>query len=233
MAVTAIWQRFGRDIAAHPRQTLAAFLGDAETISKLDHLGCGFPTHEDFAADPAYNPNPRGLDMDADWEAPNRLVMCLMTWGRSPILHIVNACSRLQCVHQTTGDAAHIKLRDAAASALQSYLEHPSDRNRRRLETACEACRETYQHYEEIPDSSVAQHTWTQLGAPWLAAEAAVNDWDCRAFDGEAPGESQSTWINRNAVWPRRAVETAAGWTSFPLVLDTITSAAMTWATRP
>ena len=127
---------------------------------------------------------------------------------------------------------ALIDLRDAAAAALQVYEDDPSDSGYSRLRDACRACRQAYLPYEDEPDSDAAQRTWMQLGAPWMAAEAVCQNWSRQAYDGEPPPESLSTWINRNAVWPGRAAETAAGWTSYRLVQEAIVSAAMAWATR-
>ena len=232
MAITAIWQRFGREISAQPHQTLAAFLGHADSIAALDRQGLGFPAPVDFANDPAYDPNPHGLGMSADRVSLDRLTLSLMTWGKAPVLHMANACSHLQCAHQSTGSAALINLRDAAASALQCYLDDPADQNLARLRDACKECLNAYQPYEDSPDSDIAQQTWVQLGAPWLAAEAACGDWSPQKYDGAPPPESQSTWIRRNAVWPQRAAETAAYWSSCRIVRDAIMSTALDWATR-
>lgn len=232
MAVTDIWQRFGYGIAQEPRLTLAALLGHAESMAALQAEGLKFATLADFADDPAYDPNPFGLRLDDDWKRYLHLVLALMTWGRDPVLRVAYACSDLQCSNHVGGSIDLIRLRDAAASALQSYSDVPSGRTLQCVSDAAKTCSQVYSVHEADPDSEPAQVTWCCLGAPWMAAEAVAGDWSLQLYEGDAPPESQSTWIRRNAVWPGRAAEAAAHWSTHALVHDVLKSTALAWATE-
>ncbi len=81
----------------------------------------------------------------------------------------------------------------------------------------------------EHPDTEEARNVWTQLGAAWFAAETTAQDFKLESYDGAGPREASSTWCKRNVVWPVRAAEVAAGWSSHDEVRATIRTALLDW----
>lgn len=230
MPMTNIWNEFGPSIQGSPKMTLAAFLGDEESIAECKKQGIGFPLLADFDSDSVYDPNPYNLKLDTGLLGNNQLVLCLMTWGKEPIFVIANACAQLQCACNKEPDPAINALQVETASAVKSYVQEPTTRIFGSVKKLVKACRELYSPYEDDPDSEEARIVWYQLGAPWFAAETICNDWEIQSYDGTPPPEAQSTWIKRNSMWTKRAVDSAAEWSSHERVNDEMRKTALKWA---
>lgn len=259
MPVTGIWQRFGAVISAEPRLSLAAFLGHAQSAAVLESRRLVVPTLADFEGDPAYDPSPfagidlpEGLDpadysVPEDVEANDLLLRAIITWGRDPVIRVVHDLSALQCARQKDGGDDLIRQRDAADAAVRAFCEDPSDRALQSVRDVAKACSGVYFQTDLDPDTATSSEyfrnqldpdseqaiaIWNGLGAPWMAAETIAGDWSLQPYDGDPPAESQSTWIRRNAVWPLRAAEAAAEYTSFAEVRQRMESTALAWATE-
>jgi hypothetical protein len=230
MAITALWQRFGAAISKAPHLTLAAFLGHQPSISAAKKLSLIFPKTTDFQIDPAYDPNIHKLDLDEESLKSKFLLMCLATWGPEALIRSVNACSLLQCMHHA-GCSPHRKgLRNEAAFVLQDLIDAPTEARKKHAKELRRRCSEHYHQHEADPDSSSAQASWYQLGAPWFGLETYLGDMTAREDCGEkAPAPSNASWIARNTVWPERALDAAAHWSSFRLVRDVVSSTLIAW----
>ncbi len=159
------------------------------------------------------------------------LLLCLAAWGEEPLKRTVNACSLLQCMHHCTCSPNLKPLRNEAAFALQSFLDDPSVNNRIKAESVRRKCEEIYDAGEDNPDSDVAVTSWYHLGAPWFGLETALDDLSVREDYGEiAPAPANSSWCIRNAVWPERAFDAAAKWSSVALVSDAVKTTLLVWA---
>ncbi|MCB9854008.1 MAG: hypothetical protein H6819_12980 [Phycisphaerales bacterium] len=222
MPVTLIWTRFGSTIEAESKLTLGAFLGDKKAIAELQRRNLKGPTLTDFCQDPAFNPNPCGFDHPREYLETLAIVKALSTWGRSAVVRAVTACSGLQCLHQVDCDPKLRQLRDSTAHAVNEFVRLESEANLLQVKAFAKRCFETYEPYEEDPDGKMAVRIWSQLGAPWFAAEAITQDWKLQSYDGPGPATSQSTWCKRNSVWPERAADAAAECTSHKAVRDAI-----------
>ncbi|HRW51996.1 MAG TPA: hypothetical protein P5081_03865 [Phycisphaerae bacterium] len=225
MPVTSIWTRFGGAIEAEPEFTLRAFLDDEKAIAILGRRNLKTPTFEDFARDSAFEPNPSGLDLPEEYLETMLLVHALSTWGRPALVRAAGACSNLQCLNQSECDPRLTQLRDDTNEAVGAFLRSESGNNLLRVQAFSTMCYAAYAPYENDPDCEMAVRTWTQLGAPWFAAETIAQDWGLQPYDGHGPACSQSTWCRRNSEWPKRAADAAANCTTEKVVRDAIRKA--------
>ena len=91
-------------------------------------------------------------------------------------------------------------------------------------------CEAIYAPHEEDPDSPEAARVWRALGAPWFCTEAAGGDWRFQSWDEGAGPRGSSSWWARCSVWPARAAEAAAEWSSEAEVREAIREALAAWA---
>ncbi|MBL8830010.1 MAG: hypothetical protein JNM18_23730 [Planctomycetaceae bacterium] len=231
MAITQIWSRFGGSIADAPHLTLASFLGHAPSIEVAKQHGIAYPSDADFRSDPTYDPNRHKLDLEKDYLDSKFLVLSVATWGAEALYRIVNTCSLLQCMHHSPSSAHFKRLRDEAASCVNAMIDNRTDELRKKADALHQRCSEEYKPHEKQPDSKAAQAVWYQLGAPWFAIETCRSDLTARDDSREKePGPSNQTWITRETVWPSRAIDAAAHWSSFNLVNQVLRSTLISWA---
>ena len=229
MPHSAIWELFGDFITEHPARTLAAYLGDREAELALHADSIPFPTSDDFRSDSVFDPNPHRLDLSSGYVETALLVHSLAVWGPDALIRAAFACAKLQVERQTACRPDLVGPRDAALQAVAAYLQTPTNERLQQVAAAVGWCNELYAPHEEDPDSEDARTAWTQLGAPWFAAETAAQDFKLESYDGDGPREASSTWCQRNAVWPVRAAEVAAGWSSHDEVCAAIRTALLDW----
>lgn len=233
MAVTATWTWFGEVITEAPHLTLLAFLGHQPSIAAANERDLVFPKMADFQDDPAYNPNPQGLDLEEEILASKSFLMGIATWGAEPLKRAVNACSLLQCVHHSACVPKLKDLRNEAAFLLHELVDGHSTSRRSKAEEVRRRCSEEYRLQESARDSAGATTSWYHLGAPWFGLETVLGNLAARSDCGEnEPGPANSSWIARNTVWPERALDAAAHWSSFSLVRDVIRSSLIAWGTE-
>ena len=233
MAITSLWMQFGDTIAKSPHLTLAAFLGHSASIAVTKQEFLWYPKTADFQVDPAYDPNYHKLELDEDYLNSNFFLRCISTWGAEPLIHAVNACSLLQCMHQTSSPPHLAALRSDAAFILQRMIDAPTSKLKNEAKQVLHLCNAEYRSHEDAPDTAEAIMIRNHLGAPWFGLETLLSNLDARNECGERePGPSHSTWIARNSVWPDCALHAAAHWSSYGLAREAISSTLIAWATR-
>jgi hypothetical protein len=232
MTKTEFWNRFGNTILDAPHLTLAAFLGHAPSIEVANRQSIRFPTPADFQSDRAYDPNYFKLDLDDDYLRSSFLILCISAWGGEALIRAVNKCSQLQCLHHDSCSPTLKPLRDEVALALHKLVDAPTPNVRQSATELLRRCQELYRPHEDDPDSDAASMTWLHLGAPWFGLETVLGNLCARQDCGETePGPSNSTWCARETVWPIRAINAAAHWSSHSIVRETVQSTLLNWAT--
>ena len=229
MSHTETWKQFGAAISLQHTRTLAAYLGhrDAELALQTDSVP--FPTTDDFRADSVFDPNPHQLDVPEDLLETSLLVQSLAVWGPDVLIGSALACAALQIKHHTACRRDLVVPRDSAFDAVKTLIQSPTNENYNSVKQASERCAKLYAPYEDNPDSSEANIVWSHLGAPWFAAEAAAQEYKLEDYDGPGPREASPTWCRRNAVWPTRAADAAAEWSSHDNVRTMICRAILDW----
>jgi hypothetical protein len=233
MAITQVWKRFGDSILAMPHLTLAAFLGHAPSIAIAKESSIRFPRTADFQIDPAYDPNIHRLDLDEDYLSSKFLLKCISTWGAEPLIRAANACSLLQCMHHASCHPKYRLLRNEAAFALQNLVDAATPKARLTADEIRRNCESHHSLNENVPNSPEAHVCWYHLGAAWFGLETALGNMEARneLNEGEhAP--SNSSWIARQTVWPERAIDAAAHWSSHSLAVLAVKSTLIAWAAR-
>jgi hypothetical protein len=225
------WQHISTAVLAKPRTSLAALLGHQESIGMLRQAGLPVPTLSFFRADPELDPNPHGLRLPEDYLELQFYVRMLATWGSGALIEAADACATLQMERQSHCAPDNARARDRALDALGTYRQMPSAETITQLRTAAASCAALYAPHEQDPDSANASAAWNELGAPWFAAETAVQDFAFSKSDGPPPREACKTWGNRTTVWPSRAADSAAYWSSPPEVIEAIKTRILAWAT--
>ena len=229
MSHTAIWKQFGTAISSEPTLTLAAYLGHRDSELALRTDSVPFPSIDDFRADAVFDPNPHQLDLPQDWLETSLLMKSLTVWGPDVLIRSAFACAALQIRHQETCRTDLVVVRDAAFDAVKIFIQSPTSENRNAVKQASDRCAKFYEPYEEDPDSSEANNIWSHLGAPWFAAETAVQEYQLEDYDGLGPREASPSWCRRCAVWPIRAADAAAEWSSHDNVRTVIFEALLGW----
>jgi hypothetical protein len=231
MAKTEFWVRFGETILAAPDLTLAAFLGHAPSIAIAKDREIHFPKTADFQIDRAYDPNRHKLDLDEAHLNSKFLLLCISAWGAQALVRAVNVCSHLQCMHHSSCSSKFTRLRNDAAFSLQELIDAPTPVVHQRATELLRLCQSQYFPYEDAPDSGDAEEVWYHLGAPWFGLETALGNSAARSDCGEVePAPANPTWCRRQTVWPERAFDAAANWSSHALVADAVRSTLITWA---
>lgn len=231
MAKTEIWDDFGESILAWPDLTLAAILGHEPSMIHARQRSILFPTKSDFQADRTYDPNPHKLKLAAEELDSTFLMRCVSTWGAEPLMRAVNACSQLQCERHGSCSPQILPLRTETARALQVLIDAPSPASRRQANEVLLKCKAAYRQYEKSPDSAEARQVWYHLGAPWFGLETATGDLAARSDCGETePAPSNASWCARTTVWPVRAIDAAAHWSSHVIAQEAIRMALISWA---
>ena len=231
MAMTQLWNRFGQSILTSPHLTLAAFLGHAPSIHQTKQQSIEFPKTADFQFDPAYDPNFHKLDLDEDCLNSAFLIKCVCAWGAEALVRAVNACSLLQCMHHSSCTPKFRQLRNEAAFSLQALIDFPTADVRKEAGRLLQKCQALYRPHEENPDSTEANETWYHLGASWFGLETALSNMAAREDCGEKePAPANSSWCRRETVWPERAVDAAARWSSHALARAAVRSTLLAWA---
>jgi hypothetical protein len=231
MAKTEFWKQFGETILQSPHLTLAAFLGHHQSIAVAKKHSIHFPTTADFQIDPAYDPNVRKLDLDDESVESTFFILCISAWGAEALMHAVNACSHLQCMYHFSCSTKFKSLRNDAAFTLQTLIDMPTAEVRQKATDLLRQCQNVYRPHESDPDSEAAHIAWFHLGAPWFGLETALGNLGVRNDCGETePAPSNSTWCARKTVWPDRAIDAAAHWSSHAMVRATIRSTLIAWA---
>jgi hypothetical protein len=225
------WQHISSAVLNNPKTSLAAFLGHQESIEMLRQAGLQLPTLSYFRADPALDPNPHRLRLPEDYLELKFYVRVLATWGPGALVEAAATCATLQMERQSQCAPDNVQARDRALNALGIYRQMPSPEAITQLRTAAASCAALYARHEEDPDSASAIAAWNELGAPWFAAETAVQDFALSDWDGSPPREACKTWRNRTTVWPSRAADSAAFWSSPPEVIEAIKTGLLAWAT--
>ncbi len=185
---------------------------------------------EEIAQEPEFALNPHRLKLPEEYLRTKLLVRSLALWGWEPLARAAVACAGLQLARQPRCAAPLLGLRDGAAAAADAFLASPDADHRERAERAARGCRLAFKPFENDSDSSAAARVWYQLGAPWFAAETAAADTSLTPWDGPGPAAASPTWGNRNSVWPVRAAEAAAHWSSDREVRERIREALLAWA---
>ncbi len=229
MSFPGIWAAFGPTITTHPGLTLAAFLGHAPSREQLARLEITPPCLDDAKRDPVLDPNPHNLDLSQEYLGTSLLVRSLALWGWQPLVRAAAACGALQMARQATPTAAVATLQQQAMAATNAFVLNPEPAQQERARQAAKACADRYAPFEDAPDSNEAREVWRNLGAPWFAAESAAEDHRLSEWDGPGPTGASATWGNRNSVWPQRAADAAAEWSSFDAVEQAITTALLEW----
>ncbi len=231
MAKTEFWNQFGETILESPHLTLAAFLGHDQSIAVAKQHSIHFPKTADFQIDPAYDPNFHKLDLDEESLNSTFLILCISAWGAEALVRAVNACSLLQCMHHFSCSSNLKSLRNDAAFTLQTLIDMPTMEVRQKASGLLRQCQNTYRPHEDDPNSDEAHLAWFHLGAPWFGLETALGNMGARRDCGETePAPSNSTWCARETVWPDRALDAAAHWSSHAIVRATIRSTLVAWA---
>lgn len=231
MAKTELWDDFGESILASPDLTLAAFLGHEPSMIFARRHSILFPTKADFQADRTYDPNPHKLKLAADELDSTFLIQCVSTWGAEPLMRAANACSQLQCERHDSYSPQILPLRTEAAGTLQELIDSPSPATRRKANEVLLKCKAAYRCHEKSPDSAGAQQVWYHLGAPWFGLETATGDLAARIdCDETEPAPSNSSWCARMTVWPVRAIDAAAHWSSHVVAQEAVRSTLIFWA---
>ena len=231
MAKTEFWNRFGNTILDSPHLTLAAFLGHAPSVAVSKLRSIKFPYYSDFQNDPAYNPNIHKMDLGEDCLNGRLFILCVSAWGADALLRVANACSLLQIAHDSSCPLKLRQLRNEAAFSLHSLIDAPTPAARQRSAELLRQCQAIYRPHEDSPDSREAGLTWLHLGAPWCGLETALGNLGTRRDCGETdPPPSNSTWCARETVWPIRAMDAAAHWSSYSNVSDAMRSTLVSWA---
>ena len=226
---TATWKQFGTAISSQHTRTLAAYLGHRDSELALQTDSIPFPTSDDFRADSVFDPNPHQLDLPEDLLETSLLVQSLAVWGPDALIRSAFACATMQIKHQTTCRAALVVPRDTALDAVTTFIQSPTNENHQSVRQASECCAKLYAPYEDDPNSSEANDVWSHLGAPWFAAETVAQDYKLEDYDGPGPREASPTWCTRNAVWPTRAADAAAEWSSHKDVRTMIRETLLDW----
>jgi hypothetical protein len=223
------WDRWGPTVLAEPRQSLAALLGHAGSERALAAAGLRPLRLGEIAQERAFDPNPYRLKLSEEYLRTKLLIRSLTLWGWEPLARAAVACADLQREWQSECEAPLLGLRDAAWVAATEFLAAADAAHRQRAERAASPCRLAYKPFEQDQDSPVAARVWYQLGAPWCAAETAAADTSLTPWDGPGPVAASASWGNRNSVWPVRAADAAAHWSSYPEVQDRIRIALLAW----
>lgn len=229
MSQSTIWELFGDAISSRHRETLGAYLGHRDSELSLQTESVLVPTIEDFRADPVFDPNPYKLDLPKDYLDASLFVRSLAIWGPEVLNRSAFACAVLQIENQTTCRPDLVPARDAAFRAVSAFIESPTETHLGEVIRASEACQKLYAPCEDDPDNADAQTAWTHLGAPWFAAETAAQGYKLEDYDGPGPREASSTWCNRNVVWPTRAADAAAEWSSYDQARAVIQKSLLDW----
>lgn len=225
------WERLSPTLSVRPQQALAALLGHAASRQALEAAGLVAPDWALFRQDPSLDRNPHGLDLPADLLELALFVRCMALWGPRAFERAAFACADLQRARQPDGDAALRLLRDAAFEAARAHLAQPGEASRAAAEQAAAACRDWWgERHDDDPDTEAARASWCELGAPWFAAEVAADPMAFTEWDGEPPRAASWTWGNRHAVWPERATEAAAAWSTPAEVQAAMRDALLAWA---
>ena len=231
MAITQFWKRFGDSILEAPHLTLAASLEHAPSIVVAKQHSIKFPKVADFEVDPHYDPNSHKLDLEEEFLYSKFLLMCISAWGAEALVRAVNACSLLQCMHHSSCSPKFKRLRNDAAFALQALMDNPSAESRKKADDLRRQCEASYRPHEDAPDTSDAHENWYHLGAPWFGLETALSDLATRGdYNEDEPAPSNSSWLARETVWPERAIDAAAHWSSHSLARDVVKSTLLVWA---
>jgi hypothetical protein len=229
MSHTAIWKQFGAAISSQHPRTLAAFVGHRDSELALQTDSIPFPTPNHFRADSVFDPNPHQLELPEDLLETSLLVHSLAVWGPDVLIRSAFACAALQMKHHTACRADLVDPRDSTFDVVKRWIQYPTNENYDSVKQASERCSKLYKPYEDDPDSSEANVVWFHLGAPWFAAETAAQDHKLDVCDGPGPREASPTWCTRNAVWPTRAADAAAEWSSHEDVRKMIRKALLDW----
>ncbi|MEW4530007.1 hypothetical protein [Maioricimonas sp. JC845] len=229
MSIATLWAEFSESITTRPGLSLAAFLGDEAAWETLVELDLPVPDPDVFRKDRALDPNPFGLDLPQDMLENQFFVRCLAFWGWRPLLCSAVACARLQIHRHSDCPEPLLPLRTEAFEAARAFLASPDEAARQRAHQAARACYDRYEPLEDDPDSPQATEVWRELGAPWFAAETAAQDVSLHDWDAKGPPGASSTWGNRCSVWPQRAAELAAEFTSHAEVREAIRTAVLQW----
>jgi hypothetical protein len=232
MTHTAIWKQFGAAISSEHPRTLAAFLGHRDSELALQSKMIPFPTTNHFCADSAFDPDPYQLDLPKDILETSLLVKSLAVWGPDVLIRVAFACAALQIKHHSACRADLVTPRDSAFDAVKRWIQNPANENYDSVKQASKRCAKLYKPCEDAPDSSEANVVWSHLGAPWCAAETASQDHKLEVYDGPGPREASPTWCSRNSVWPIRAADAAAQWSSYEVVRKTIRETLLDWITN-
>jgi hypothetical protein len=210
-------------------------LGQHNAIKKpnpsLEAESIPYPNADDFRSDSVFDPNPHKLDLPGESLETKLLVKSLAVWGPDVLIRAAYTYAKLQVEYQTACRAELVEPRDAALRAVAAYLKSPTGEACEAVSTTAGRCAAIYSVHEDAPDSANAQTIDGGLGAPWFAAEAVSQDYSLEEYDGPGPRESSSIWCTRNAVWPSRAADAAAMWTSHKDVRDAIRDSLRGWAT--
>jgi hypothetical protein len=228
MGIIRLWESVGATISADPARSLAALLGHRQSAMTLSDARLTSPDMEQMAQE--IEVNPHKLDLPQEYLRTRLLVRALALWGWEPLTRASIACAEIQIANQTHCEPSLVKIRDAARIAAEAFASCPDATHRKSAEEAADACRRLYKPYEDDPDSDDAGKVWYQLGAPWFAAETAAQDFSLTQWDGPGPTGASATWGNRNSVWPERAADAAAHWSSQPKVRMAINNALVEWA---
>jgi hypothetical protein len=230
MGVARLWEQLGPTILGEPGRSLAAFFGHQESIQALSDARLAVPKMAQFAKDKEFDPNPNKLKLPREHLQTMLLLRALALWGSEALIRAAVACAELQVSRQTKCEPSLLRIRDSARITAADFVTSPDVVHRKRAKTAATACQRAYKPFEDNPDTDVAASIWHQLGAPWFAAETVSQDFSLSRWDGPGPPEASATWGNRNSVWPARAAETAAHWSSYPEVRSMIQTALVEWS---
>jgi hypothetical protein len=226
---SVIWELFGDAILSRHSETACAYLGDRDAQDALGNKSILTPTMDDFRGDPAFDPNPHGLDLPTGCLDLSLFVHSLAVWGPDMLIRSAFACATMQMEQPSACPSHLVPARDDAFRAVKAFIESPTDTIRGEVVQAVAICQRLYAPYEDDPDSTEAQGTWSHLGAPWFAAETAAQDYRLKDYDGPGPREASVTWCRRNVVWPQRAAESAAGVSSYHDVHAVIRTSLLDW----
>ena len=229
MSHTATWNQFGAAISSHHTRTLAAYLGHFDSVKALQNDSIPFPTADDFRTDSVFDPNPHQLNLPEDELETSLLVQSLAVWGPDALIRSALACAASQITQHVACRADLVVPRDSAFDAVKTWIQSPTHEKHNSVKQASDRCARLYAPYEDDPDSSEANIIWSHLGAPWFAAETAAQEYRLEDYDGPGPREASPTWCRRNAVWPTRAADAAAEWSSHDNVRTMIRRAILDW----
>jgi hypothetical protein len=168
--------------------------------------------------------------LDQEYLDCKQFLLCVATWGAEPLLRIVNACSLLQCLHHSPTNEEYKRLRDDAAFSVYAMVDTSSDELRKKADTLRRRCQAEYRPHGNKPDTKIAKTIWFHLGAPWFGLETCLSNFAADRGESE-PVPSNPTWIARQTVWPTRALDAAAHWSSYSLISTVLRSALVAWST--